>query len=124
MQEYTDGATSAFPINYMKYWYAGPGDVNMAQKENEWTGTNKCRYRNPDYDAAWEEIGTVSTPEEASDLFIRLNDIVIDEVVEIPLVQVVADRYAVNNRIRLENIAVTAFGDLYWNIANWNEVEM
>ena len=124
MQEYTDGATSAFPINYMKYWYAGPDDENMAQKENEWTGTNKCRYRNPDYDAAWEKIATVSTPEDASELFIQLNDMVIEDVVEIPLVQVVADRYAVNNRIRAENIAVTAFGDVYWNIANWNEAEM
>ena len=24
MQLYTDGATSAYPVNYMKYWYAGP----------------------------------------------------------------------------------------------------
>jgi peptide/nickel transport system substrate-binding protein len=123
MQEYTDGATSAFPINYMKYWYAGPNDENMAQKENDWTGTNKCRYRNPEYDATWEKIATASTPEEASELFIQLNDMVINDVVEIPLVQVVADRYAVGNRIRAENIAVTAFGDIYWNIANWNEAE-
>jgi len=123
MQEYTDGATSAFPINYMKYWYAGPNGENIAQAENEWTGTNKCRYVNPEYDAAWEEIARVSTPEDAADLFIQLNDMVIDDVVEIPLVQVVADRYAVNRRIRADNIAVTAFGDIYWNIANWNEAE-
>jgi peptide/nickel transport system substrate-binding protein len=123
MQEYTDGSTSAFPINYMKYWYAGPDGENIAQAENEWTGTNKCRYQNPEYDAAWEKIATMSTQDEASELFIQLNDMVINDVVEIPLVQVVADRYAVNNRIRAENIAVTAFGDIYWNIANWNEAE-
>lgn len=123
MQEYTDGATSAFPINYMKYWYAGPDGENIAQAENEWTGTNKCRYRNEEYDAAWEEIARVSTQEAASDLFIQLNDMVIEDVVEIPLVQVVADRHAVNHRIRAENIAVTAFGDTFWNIANWNEAD-
>jgi peptide/nickel transport system substrate-binding protein len=123
MQEYTDGSTSAFPINYMKYWYAGPDGENIAQAENDWTGTNKCRYVNPEYDAAWEKIATVSTQEEASELFIQLNDMVIEDVVEIPLVQVVADRYAVNNRIRAENISVTVFGDIYWNIANWNEAD-
>jgi peptide/nickel transport system substrate-binding protein len=123
MQEYTDGATSAFPLNYMKYWYAGPDDENMAQASNNWTGTNKCRYRNADYDAAWERISQVTTQEEAVALFVELNDVVIIEAVEIPLVQVVADRFAVSNDIRAENIAPTAFGDTFWNIANWNRLE-
>jgi peptide/nickel transport system substrate-binding protein len=122
MQEYTDGATSAFPLNYMKYWYAGPDDENMAQKSNDWTGTNKCRYRNADYDAAWEQISRVTTQEDAVALFVELNDVVINDVVEIPLVQVVADRFAVSNSIRAENIAPTAFGDTVWNIANWNRL--
>ena len=120
MQEYTDGPTSAFPLNYMKYWYAGPDDVNMAQRENDWTGTNKCRYRNPDYDAAWEKIAEATTQEEATALFVELNDMVIDNHVEIPLVQVVADLFAASTTINVDNIAVTAFGETFWNIANWN----
>ncbi len=120
MQEYTDGATSAFPLNYMKYWYAGPDDVNMAQRVNEWTGTNKTRYRSEEYDAAYERIASVTNPDDATALFIQLNDMVIGEVVEIPLVQVVADRYVTANTIRAGNIAVSAFGDVFWNIANWN----
>ena len=122
MQQYTDGATSAFPLNYMKYWYAGPDDVNIAQRSNEWTGTNKTRYRSADYDAAYERIAAVTVPEDATALFIQLNDMVINEVVEIPLVQVVADRYVTSNAIRADNIAVSAFGDMFWNIANWNRL--
>ncbi|MGC4104866.1 MAG: peptide ABC transporter substrate-binding protein [Thermomicrobiales bacterium] len=120
MQEYTDGATSSFPLNYMKYWYAGPKGVNIAQKSNSWTGTNKTRYQNADYDAAWEKIATLTDQQAAIELFIELNDHVIDNHVEIPIVQLVADRYAVVDTFREENIAVTAFGDTFWNIANWN----
>ncbi|MEJ7839924.1 MAG: peptide ABC transporter substrate-binding protein [Thermomicrobiales bacterium] len=120
MQMYTDGATSAFPLNYMKYWYAGPDGENLAQASNQWTGTNKTRYQNPDYDAGWVEIASLTDPAVATEVFVRLNDIVVNEVVEIPLVQVVADRYVVQSTIRQENIAVSPFGDIYWNIANWN----
>lgn len=122
MQEYTDGATSAFPVNYMKYWYAGPDGENIAQAENDYTGTNKTRYSNAEYDAAFDQIAAVATQDEAIDLFIQLNDHVIDEVIEIPLVQLVADRYAASNEFNVDNIAVTAFGDVYWNIANWNKL--
>jgi peptide/nickel transport system substrate-binding protein len=122
MQEYTDGATSAFPLNYMKYWYAGPDGENIAQASNKWTGTNKTRYSNPEYDALWEQIASVTNPDDAVAIFVELNDHVINNVVEIPLVQVVADRYVVQNTIRQENIAVTPFGDVFWNLANWNRV--
>jgi len=119
MQEYTDGATSSFPLNYMKYWYSGPEGENIAQKANNWTGTNKTRYRNADYDAAWEKIAALTDQQAAIELFIELNDHVVENHVEIPIVQLVADRYAVVNTFREENIAVTAFGDTFWNIANW-----
>ena len=122
MQQYTDGATSAFPVNYMKYWYAGPDGENIAQAENGYTGTNKTRYSNADYDAAFDRIASVATQEEAIAVFIELNDHVIDEVVEIPLVQLVADRFAASNELNVDNIAVTALGDAYWNIANWNKL--
>jgi len=122
MQQYTDGATSAFPVNYMKYWYAGPDGENIAQAENDYTGTNKTRYSNEDYDAGFDRIASVATQDEAIALFIELNDYVIDEVIEIPLVQLVADRYAASNEFNVDNIAVTAFGDVYWNIANWNKL--
>jgi peptide/nickel transport system substrate-binding protein len=123
MQLYTDGATSAYPVNYMKYWYAGPDNENVAQEENSYSGTNKTRWVNAEYDAAFDELVALVDPEEVAAQFIKLNDMVVENVVEIPLVQTFADLYAINNRIRKENVVVNPFGDLYWNLANWNEAD-
>ncbi len=123
MQLYTDGATSAYPVNYMKYWYAGPNNENVAQAANQWTGTNKTRWVNAEYDAAFDQLVALTDPAEVAAQFITLNDMVVENVVEIPLVQTYADMYAISNRIRSENVVVNPFGDLYWNLANWNEAE-
>lgn len=122
-QLYTDGATSAYPVNYMKYWYAGPDNENVSQRGNGYAGTNKTRWVNAEYDAAFDVLVGLTDPQEVADQFIKLNDMVVENVVEIPLVQVFADMYAINNRIRQENVVVSPFGDLYWNIANWNEAD-
>ena len=122
-QLYTDGATSAYPVNYMKYWYAGPDNENVSQRGNGYAGTNKTRWVSAEYDAAFDELVALTDPEEVAAQFILLNDMVVDNVVEIPLVQVFADLYAVHNRIRKENVVVSPFGDIYWNIANWNEAD-
>lgn len=121
VQLYTDGATSAYPVNYVKYWYAGPDNENVSQRGNGYSGTNKTRWVNAEYDAAFDELVALVDPEDVAAQFILLNDMVVNNVVEIPLVQTFADLYAINNRIRKENVVVNPFGDLYWNLANWNE---
>jgi peptide/nickel transport system substrate-binding protein len=119
-QMYTDGPTSTFPLSYMQYWYAGPHGTNIAQKANGWTGTNKNRYQNPQYDALYEQVAKETDAEAAAALFVQLNDLVIADVVEIPLVQRLAQEYAAALSLRYENIAESAFESIYWNIANWN----
>ncbi len=123
LQMYTDGATSAYPVNYMKYWYAGPDNENVSQMGNGYSGTNKTRWVNAEYDAAFQELIALVDPEAVAAKFILLNDMVVENVVEIPLVQGFADLHAINNRIRKENVVVNPFGDLYWNLANWNLAE-
>ena len=42
----------------------------------------------------------------------------------IPIVNRAADKYAISNRLRNENVAkCVGFEYNYWNIANWNTVE-
>lgn len=123
LQMYTDGATSAYPVNYMKYWYAGPDNENVSQAANGFAGTNKTRWVSPEYDAAFDDLLALTDPADVAAQFILLNDMVIDNVVEIPLVQTFADLYAINNRMRKENVVVSPFGEAYWNIANWNEAD-
>ena len=50
-------------------------------------GREPSRYQNPAYDALFEEVLVTSDPERAAELFIQMNDILIDDAAVIPLVQ-------------------------------------
>ena len=123
LQMYTDGPTSTFPLAYMQYWYAGKDGENICQKSNNWSGTNKIRYNNPEYDALFDQLSIEIDADAAASLFVQLNDIIINEFVEIPIVQREAQKYAASSTLRRENIAESTFEGLLWNIANWNRVE-
>lgn len=115
----TNGPSTPFPISFMAIWYSDEGQ-NIAQAANRWNGLNKSRYNNPEYDALYEAVQTETDPERAAEMFIEMNDILIDEVVVIPLVQRPAEKYAIANTLRDANVAAGSFEPLYWNIANWN----
>jgi hypothetical protein len=51
-----------------------------------------------------------------------MNDLLINEVVIIPLVQRSAENCAVLNTLRDGNFAWSSWETAYWNIANWNRV--
>jgi peptide/nickel transport system substrate-binding protein len=121
---YTNNATSSVPIAYMQDWYAGPENSNVSQKANQWQGTNRVRWVNADYDATFEELQQATTLEDAFELLIQLNDMIFENVVVVPIVNRAADKYAISNRLRNENVAKgVGFEYNYWNIANWNTVE-
>jgi peptide/nickel transport system substrate-binding protein len=120
LEMFTDGATNTFPLNYMQTWYGGTD--NIPQKANNWSGNNYQRYVNPEYNALYEELASTTDMERAAELFIQLNDIVINEIVVVPLVSRAAERYAVVNTLNNDNVAANAFETLYWNIVNWNRV--
>jgi len=122
VQMYTDGTTSTFPLAYMQYWYAGPSGSNIAQKENDWAGTNKIRFQNAKYDELYDQVAKETDVEAAAAIFVQLNDIVINEGAEISIVTRLANEYAAALTLRHENIADSAFESIYWNIANWNRV--
>jgi peptide/nickel transport system substrate-binding protein len=122
LQMYTNGTVSTFPLLYMQGWYAGPDGRNIAQKSNGWAGQNNDRYNNPQYDALYDQVVKETDPEKASELFIQMNDIVINDYVEIPIVQRAAEKLAVLNSLRSGNISPSAWETAYWNIANWNRV--
>jgi len=122
LEMYTNNASFVFPLNYMQSWYAGPNGANIAQKSNGWSGVNESRYNNPDFDALYDAASKETDPEKAAQLFIQMNDIVINEVVVIPLVQRSADTYAITNSLNPDNVAESFFEQDYWNIANWNRV--
>ena len=124
---YTNNPTTPFPTAYMTGWYAGPEGDNIAQRENQWGGQNSVRYNNPEFDALFERAQTETDLEAAAQLFIQMNDILINDVVVVPLVNRAADKYAMANSLihgegesAEDNVAVSPYEVNYWNIANWN----
>ncbi|MGH2549131.1 MAG: hypothetical protein ACRDHN_07065, partial [Thermomicrobiales bacterium] len=70
----------------------------------------------------YESLAGETDPEAAAASFIRLNDILIENVATIPLVQRAAESFAITNNVNPANIAGSSWEVLYWNIGNWNEV--
>jgi peptide/nickel transport system substrate-binding protein len=120
---YTNGPVSPFPIDYMSNHYAGPNNENVAQKANEWSGNNISRYVNPDYDAMWEEAQGSVDAERVAELFIGMNDLLINDAALVPLVQRSAGNAALSNRVDPANLAKSPFEGDFWNIMNWRTVE-
>lgn len=111
--------TSPRPLDFMAAWYAGPNGDNIAQKSNAWSGANQCRWQNEEYDRLFEQAQAETDPDTFADLFVQMNDLVINEHVSVPLVTRGGAR-AVSKRLREENFALAPFSRDYWNIANWN----
>jgi peptide/nickel transport system substrate-binding protein len=119
---YTNGPVSPFPIDYMSNYYAGKDNENVAQKANDWSGNNISRYVNAEYDAMWEEAQASIDAERVAELFIGMNDLLINDAALVPLVQRSAGNAAVANRIDTANFAKSPFEGDFWNIMNWRTV--
>ena len=120
LEMYTDNPTTPIPIAYMLGWYAGPEGENIAQASNHWSGQNYSRYQNAEYDELFEQVRLETDLEKAAELFIQLNDILINDVAVVPLVNRAAAKYGISTTLQDENLALSAFEYNYWNIANWN----
>jgi peptide/nickel transport system substrate-binding protein len=120
--EYAFSPAGPFPLSYMLRWVSHNGE-NIPQKENNWSQINEGRYNNPEYDALYDQAAAETDPAKVNELFIQMNDIIINDVVLIPLVQRAAEKYALAKSLRKENIAGGPFESLYWNIVNWNKAE-
>ncbi len=119
VQMWADGLDIPFPLNFMLPWYAGPDDENVAQKSNSWFGVNQQRYVNPDFDALYEEAGTQTDAARLVEIFVRMNDIVVQDVAGIPLIQRSSAVYAIAKTLNDAAIIPSSFELPYWNIANW-----
>ena len=117
---WSSGPAAPIPPNFMAKWYSGEDNSNIAQASNDWSGQNYQRYQNPEYDELYNQLLTTSSQDEAIDLLISMNDVVIMDRAVIPLVArtffyAISDRLTREN-MQLENDWVGPFD----NIANWN----
>ncbi len=112
LQMYTTGNTSPDPAAYMNFMTCN----QIPQKANNWSGDNNSRYCNPEYDRLWQAASQELDPPQRNQLFMEMNDLLVEDTVAIPLVHR-ADVMAFGNSIT--GYKPTAWDMRTWDIMNW-----
>jgi peptide/nickel transport system substrate-binding protein len=112
IQMYTTTMGAPDPQTFMRQFLS----AEVASKANKWQGRNITRWRNAEYDAIFNASETELDPVKRAALFIKMNDMVIQDVVVIPVLwRNVAS--AVSSK--LKNTEVTVWDSNLWNLSNW-----
>jgi peptide/nickel transport system substrate-binding protein len=91
---------------------------DVASKETKWAGRNITRWRNEEYDKLWTAAEREMDPVKRAAMFIRMNDLLIQNVVVIPIVWRNGVG-AANARLRL---TLSGWDSTLWNLAAWHKV--
>ena len=112
IQMYTTTMTQPDPQRFMDQFTSS----EVASKENKWQGRNITRWRNEEYDRLWKGAEAEMDPVKRAAMFIKMNDLVIQNVVVIPVTW--RPRLAtVSNK--LKNAEQSGWASDFWNLPNW-----
>jgi peptide/nickel transport system substrate-binding protein len=112
LQMFTNGPSSPDPQNFLKDFTSR----EVAQKANNWSGRNDFRYQNPAYDQLWEQSTKEMDPVKRADLFKKMNQMIVDDLVLIPVV----NRHGVSAvKKNLKGLDLTTWDSNTWKIAYW-----
>ena len=81
LQMYTTGMTQPDPQRLMDQFVSW----ELASKENKWLGRNITRWRNEAYDRLWKAADSEMDAVKRAAMFVRMNDLLIQNVVVIPV---------------------------------------
>ncbi|MBI2216765.1 MAG: peptide ABC transporter substrate-binding protein [Candidatus Rokubacteria bacterium] len=88
----------------------------IASKENKWSGNNVTRFRNEEYDTLWRGAENEVDAAKRAAMFIRMNDIVIQNVVVIPVLW----RNGVGAAAKaLRGMDLSGWDSTLWHLAYW-----
>jgi peptide/nickel transport system substrate-binding protein len=111
IQMYTTTMTQPDPELFMNQFTSW----EVCSKENKWQGRNITRWRNEEYDKIYRAAESELDPVKRAALFIRMNEMVIQNVVVIPVV--FRPRVAaVSNRLHVEQ---SGWDSDFWALQNW-----
>jgi peptide/nickel transport system substrate-binding protein len=113
IQMYTTTMTAPDPQRFMDQFTSW----EVATKENKWQGRNITRWRNADYDKLWKAAEAEMDPVKRAALFIQMNDLVIKNVVVIPVVW--RPRVAVISKT-LRDAQQSGWDSDFWNLPHWH----
>jgi peptide/nickel transport system substrate-binding protein len=111
IQMYTTTMTQPDPELFMNQFTT----AEVASKENKWQGRNITRWRSEEYDKLFRSAESELDPVKRAALFIKMNELVIQNVVVIPVV--FRPRVAaITNTMRVEQ---SGWDSDFWNLHNW-----
>ena len=111
IQMYTTTMTQPDPELFMIQFTS----AEVAAKDNKWQGRNITRWRNEEYDKIFRAAESEMDPVKRAALFVKMNELVISNVVVIPVVQRPSVA-AVSSRLRVER---TGWDSDFWSLQNW-----
>jgi len=115
LQMYNTTMGSPDPQNFMEQF----ASWQAASKENKWASRNITRWRNEEYDRLWRAADTEMDPAKRAALFIRMNDMIIQNVVVIPVLW----RNGVGGAgTRLRGMDLTGWDTTMWRLPYWHKV--
>jgi peptide/nickel transport system substrate-binding protein len=111
IQMYTTTMTAPDPGDFMLQF----ASWEVAQKANKWQGRNITRWRNKEYDDLYNTAKNELDPVKRAALFIKMNDLVIKNVVVIPVVY----RPSVAGVSSKLNVLLSGWDSYIWNLQDW-----
>ncbi len=113
MQMYTTGPDAPDPQAFMERFVSW----DIASKANKWQGQNVTRWRSEEYDRLWKAAETELDPVKRAALFIRMNDLVIQNAVVVPVLWR-SSVAAVSNKLRAADSS--PWDSDLWRLAHWH----
>jgi peptide/nickel transport system substrate-binding protein len=111
VQMYTTTMTQPDPELFMNQFTTW----EVASKDNKWQGRNITRWRSEEYDKTYRAAEAEMDPVKRAALFIKMNDLVIQNQVVVPVV--LRPRIgAVSSRLRCEQ---SGWDSDFWALQNW-----
>ena len=112
MQQLFTGGNSPDPASYLQRWRTS----DIPQQRNNWTGWNVERWQSEAYDHLFVQMQGETDAAIRQQQLIALNDLLIDDVVTIPLVHI-AQPAGVSSQLR--GVDLTPWDSDHWNIKDW-----
>ena len=112
IQEYSFGNSLPDPTSYLGFWICRE-DLSKPRLISSW---NRWEWCNASYDALGRQLATELDREKRRDIYIRMNEMLIEEAVVVPLVNT-QKIYAISHS--LKGVELTPWDRETWKIKDW-----
>ena len=113
IEMFTNNPSNPGYTDYVNLWIT----QQIASKANQWHGNNYHRWSNSDYDQIYKQLQTETDPNKRNQLIIQANDLLVSQVVVIPLVARTSPTSGISKAIQGD--IPNPWDDEVWNIADW-----